>query len=314
MNKFLSQIYRNNAYKATVLKIVSFILYAWNDALSKLLTTNSQMPLSAHSVIFYQYVFAACLLIPCYGTSFRKTQKTLIYPGYHLLRAILCTLGTVMLNQSFTVMPLSYAVGFNLLSPFITIVCAYLLFQEKLSLKKAVALLISIIAYLVLLDSRHYQQTTISLQQCLMPTIALLCFQANTLVTKKLTQEKETNINLTLFLCIAMPLLLLPFEGMQFEKLSQEQIIILLQMAINGTLAIMALHQAIACVELTFLLPFGFLKYSIVSFFGYLYFLEVPNSIHTIGISISMLALFYLNHQAKENKSQLNPLQSSKSI
>ena len=283
---------------AMMLKIVSFILYAWNDALSKTLTTQAT-PLSPQSVVFYQYALAACIMMPFMLTRGNKPQKQLVSLPLHCLRLGLCTVGIVSLNQSFTVMPLSYAVGFNLLSPCLTVACAYCFFQERLSRQKLCALVFAVLAYALLLDSAKLHTTTHSLQQCLLPTIALLCFQINTLVTKKLTQMGENNVNLTVFLCMTIPLALLPFEHAPATALSANQWIILWQMALNGALAALALHQAIAMVEVTFLLPFGFLKYGIVSFFGYLYFVEIPNLIQIIGIIMTMVALMIMNHSPK---------------
>ncbi len=293
MQMNLSHFWKNRI--ATILKIISFIFYAWNDALCKKLTTDIQLPLATHSVIFYQYSIAACILVPLY---FNRKEKFRAVIGlrYHLLRAILCTCAIILLNQSFTVMPLSYAVGFNLLSPLITLAWAYLWLREPLSNKKMFALGISAIAYIILIDSSKYQSTTIlSLQQCLKPTIALLCFQANTLITKQLLHLGENNTNLTLTLFLLIPTLLLPFELQYLSNLSFNQLAVIACMAINVCVATFALHQAIAMADLTFLLPFGFLKYSIVTFFGYLYFLEIPHTNHMLGIALTMSVLYYIN-------------------
>lgn len=306
--------YLKKTQLATILKIVSFIFYAWNDALCKKLTTGSDTPLTTHTVIFYQYALAACIIVPFY-LSQKDNSKQIIGLPYHFLRTLLCTIGIILLNQSFTTMPLSYAVSFNLLSPLITVIWASVWFKESMNHKKALALSISIIAYFVLLDSSKYSSaTTLSIQSCLKPTIALLCFQANTVITKKLTQLKETNSNLTLFLFISIPLLLMPFEIPSLSKLSWQQTLTVLHMAINGAIATLALHQAIALAELTFLLPFGFLKYSIISFFGYLYFFEIPNSYHLIGILLTVSAIYQLNkiEKKKDTKPKINNIHPKK--
>jgi len=284
---------------ATALKIISFIFYAWNDALCKKLTTGSIAPLATHTVIFYQYALAACIIAPFYLYQ-KDSTKHIVGIPYHLLRTLLCTTGIILLNQSFTIMPLSYAVSFNLLSPLITVIWASIWFKESMSHQKIFALTLSIVAYFVLLDSSKYSTSTLSIQSCLKPTIALLCFQANTVITKKLTQLKETNSHLTLFLFISIPLLLMPFELQGISQLSWQQSLTILHMAINGAIATLALHQAIAFAELTFLLPFGFLKYSIISFFGYLYFFETPNTYHLIGILLTISAIYHLNRAEKK--------------
>ena len=283
---------------ATMLKIMSLVFYAWNDALSKQLTTHTTHPISPFFVVFFQYAIAGLIILPYLVRKKRIRLNGTKAGRYHLLRALLCTIGIVILNQSFQVMPLSFAVGFNLFSPCLTILCAYLFFSEKLTQHKAIGLLMSIIAYIIILDSRHHLAAPISFQQCLMPTIAMLCFQCNTMLTKQLSQKGESNLNLTMSLFITIPLLLLPLcFGSSWPTIQPSQYIILTQMALNGLLATYALHLAIASVDLTFLLPFGFLKYSIIALFGYLYFHEIPNNAHSIGIAITLVTLIFINYK-----------------
>lgn len=294
-------IIKNKKTIASVLKIISFIFYAWNDALSKQLSTQGPIAMSTHSIIFYQYFITACLLLPFYLTKTMRSHQKIIAPHYHMIRVILCTVAILLLNQSFKKMPLFYALGFNLLSPFMTVAFALVCFKEKLSAHKIKALLLSVCTYLILVQSQKgHAQNTLTLFECLKPTIALLCFQANTIVTKKLTMLKESNINLTLILFIAIPIVLLPFELSNLEIASGKQYLLLGHMAVNGAIATFALHQAISMAELTFLLPFGFLKYGIITVFGYLYFYEIPGYGHSIGIILAMISLYYLHQNEKK--------------
>lgn len=280
---------------ASILKIISFVLYAWNDALSKLLTTTSTHTLPTHTVVFYQYLFSAVLISLVYLFSSSSRQKMTGAP-YHICRILLCSCGIILLNWSFTVMPLSYAVGFNLMSPLMTIIGAYVWFRERVTYRKLLALVVSMIAYLVLLDSSRFASATpLSLQACLVPSVALLCFQINTIFTKQLCRLGESSINLTQILFIGIPLVLLPFEINHPHNLTNPQLLIIGAMALNGTLATLALNQAIALADLTFLLPIGFLKYCIVGFFGYVYFLEFPSVNHLFGISLTMIVLYWIN-------------------
>lgn len=293
----IKTMFRSQSQQATFLKIMSFILYAWNDALSKQLSTDTITPIAPLSIVFIQYAIAALLLSPCFLVQIRGNLRLPTHSHLHLIRAVLCAAGIVILNQSFQIMPLSYAVGFNLLSPCLTIVCAYYFFHEALSQRKIIAILLSVLAYVVLLDSRHDLPSDLSLQACLLPSLAMLCFQANTLVTKQLTKSHETALNLTLSLFLMIPLLLYPLHLSMhsWPSINQSQMITLCQMAINGIVAALALHRAIASVELIFLIPFGFLKYSIISGFGFLYFSEIPSMSHSVGISITLCTLILLN-------------------
>ena len=298
----IKTVIRSPMHQATCLKVISFILYAWNDALSKQLSTHATSPVAPLSIVFFQYLIAGFFLLPCFVYRLNRPIQRPTQIHLHLTRALLCAAGIVILNQSFQIMPLSYAVGFNLLSPCLTIICAYYFFHEALSKRKLIVILLSIIAYIILLDSRHDLPNDLSLQACLLPSIALLCFQANTIVTKQLARVKETTVNLTLSLFLLIPLILIPIHTttLSWPTLSSGQLITLTQMAVNGIVAAFALHRAIASVELIFLLPFGFLKYGIISSFGFLYFSEIPSLNHSVGISITLCTLILLNLKVAE--------------
>jgi drug/metabolite transporter (DMT)-like permease len=294
---------------AIALKILSFILYAWNDVLCKKLSTATALNVAEHSIIVYQYLFATCLLLPFY-LSQNKTASQLSSSNlpYHLLRGVLCATGILLLNQSFTVMPLSYAVGFNLFSPILSLSIAILWFKEQLSSQKILALSISIIAYILLIHANIKQpQVNISIQNCLKPSIALLCFQINTLITKKLTQKNETNTNMTIYLFVMITCAMIPLEYQNPSPWSFESMITIALMGAVTTLATLALHQAIQLVDVTFLIPFGFIKYAIIAFFGYICFLEIPGTSHIIGITLTVITLYILQKKETITSSPLSP-------
>lgn len=283
---------------AIMLKIISFVLYGWNDVLCKKLTTNTALLIQPHSIVCYQYFFAACFLLPFYLLQSAVAKPRQHLP-LHLLRAVLCATGILLLNQSFSVMPLSYAVGFNLFSPILSFSVAILWFKEKITTQKILALGISILAYLLLINANFQQpQAAMTLQNCLKPSIALLCFQLNTLVTKKLTQQRESNVNLTLYLFALITCAMLPLEAQHPLTWSPSILITIALMGALTTMATLALHQAIKLVDVTFLIPFGFVKYAIIAFLGYFYFLEIPNFTHLTGIALTVLTLVIL---AKNN-------------
>lgn len=293
---------------AIALKIISFILYAVNDVLCKKLATAPMHNIAEHSIIGYQYLFATCMLVPFFLSQTKKERASSNHHTYHLLRGILCATGILLLNQSFSVMPLSYAVGFNLFNPILSLSVALFWFKEKLSTQKILALSISIIAYWLLIHANFQQpQAAISLQNCLKPSIALLCFQINTLITKRLSQKNETNINMTIYLFAMIACAMIPLEYQNPSTWSFDGMMTISIMGALTTLATLALHRAIQLVDVTFLIPFGFIKYAIIAFFGYIYFLEIPGTSHMIGIALTVITLYILQKNEKQNSTQLSP-------
>ena len=121
MNPFFQiQPYHNHHKKtyAIGLKILAYTLFAWNNALSKYLSNpQSHTPLDVMSIIGYQYLFVAILLLATHASQLSSIVASIVSPKLHVLRALCNLIALTLLNHAFKNMPLTQATGFAMFSP-----------------------------------------------------------------------------------------------------------------------------------------------------------------------------------------------------
>ena len=285
---------------AIAAKLLAITLYCGNNIISKSLTTHPEHALSVEAMLFYQYGFACLLLLP-YA---HITQKAWQYPlsiTHHAGRIICCCSGLIFLHDAFKHMPVAQAVGFNIFSPFITLLGSCLLLRETITWEKLIALGLSILAYLCLLQPTSSTQPLLDLStwHVLKPSLAILCFQANTFFTKWLANQGESHFMLTASVLLCIPLCLLPDILISAQTPhSTTQVALLAWMGCNDFLAMLALNYAITKADVSFLLPLGFSKYALIAGLGYWAFHETLSLQQTLGLILGCVCVWLLQKRA----------------
>ena len=283
------------------LKILAYTLFAWNNALSKYLSNpQSNNPLDVMSIIGYQYLFVAFLLLTTHARQLTSIIKSIVSPWLHVVKALCNLLALTLLNYAFKNMPLTQATGFAIFSPCLTLVLSNIIFKEPINQRKSLSLLFGIIGYILLIQQPGISSTmgmNRSYFNLLAPSIAVMLFQANTFITKHLCNQQESSFNLTLSATVIISMGTLPYLITYPEHLSITQGAVLCIMGCNVLLAFFSINKAISLVEVSFFVPLVFIKQTIISCFGYLYFREIPSSYHLLGISFGILALTIITYK-----------------
>ena len=280
---------------AIACKLVAIILYAVNNVLSKQITTQLTTNISVETMIFYQYCFACLWLIP-YGYVQESSWTIPKQWHLHLGRMCCCCVGLILLHDAFRHMPLAQAVGFNIFSPCITLIGACVLLKEKITPTKLGVLAMSIMGYLCLLNPQSQNTTDITSWQLLQPSIAILCFQANTFLTKMLTSKNENHFYLNASIILSIPVCLLPYMiyTTQQSQPILETFFWLFCMGSNDFFAMLALNYAIAQADVSFLLPLGFSKYTLISILGFCFFGEILTTYQVMGLILGLISVWLL--------------------
>lgn len=289
----LSRNYLSNHHQAVILKLLSFLLFAWNNALSKSLSAFGEITLNVYSLLLFQYALATVILTVYLGGGLVKRIGDLKYPKLHCLRGTTGLCGLVLLHTSFKKLPLLQATGFNVLGPILGVLLSTLFLKESLCRKKCAALFTGASAYILLLAPGSVALTAGLSYDVLLPSIALLCFQANTLLTKSLSRANENQTNMLLSTLLIVTVCLLPGVVANPQLPSPYQFSVLTVMSVNLVLALLCLNYAISLTQVSLLIPLSFAKQGLNALFGWLYFMETPQVSHILGIilGISSVAL-----------------------
>ena len=287
--------------KAILCKIFAIILYALNNVLSKKMTTYSMHPLSVEATIFYQYLFACIWLVP-YSIMTKPAWNIPTRWDLHLGRIICCFCGLILLHDAFRHMPLAQAVGFNIFSPLITLLGAYVFLGEKINANKMRILCLSIGGYLLLLKPYNTTHTQLN-WHILEPSLAILCFQINTFFTKLLTRREKNHFYLNAGIIVCLPVCLLPYMlSTPALPINTEKLVWLFCMGSNDFLAMLALNYAIAKADVSFLLPLGFAKYTLITLLGFVFFQEMLSPLQIIGLSTGLMSIWLLQKKTTLKK------------
>ena len=280
--------------QAIFLKLLVFVLYYSNNALSKYLTSQLTHPLSVAQVLVYHYSIAGVILL-CFMLPYASKLPTPKHYLLHTYRITVSVIGVVLLHYSFGYMPVSEAIGLQLLGPIFSLALSYFGLAERFTLERLGLVVLAIFAQLCLFEhhvSLLHQQTP--LLAVLGPLLVVISFQLHTYFTKQLTNLGEHPFHLAWGIFFILPLVLLPQCQYATHSPTIHAFLILCVMSINALLALFILNHVISLTNMIIFIPLGLCKYSIMCFFDYLLFLKVPSQLHIVGMLSGLVCIMLL--------------------
>lgn len=288
--------------QAVFLKLLVFLLYYCNNALSKYLTSQLTHPLSVAQVLVYHYSIAGamllCFMLPYIGKL--PSPKHYILHGY---RIVVSVSGVVLLHYSFGYMSVSEAIGLQLLGPLFSLALSYYGLAERFTFERLGLIMLAIFTQLCLFEhhvSLLHQHTP--LLAVMGPILVVISFQLHTYFTKQLTNLGEHPFHLAWGIFFILPFVLLPQCLYAIHSPSVYALIILCVMSINALLALFILNHVISLTNMIIFIPLGLCKYSIMCFFDYLLFLKMPSQLHTIGMLSGLVCIMLLQSITQDER------------
>ena len=120
-----------------------------------------------------------------------------------------------------------------------------------------------------------------------------------TLIVIKILGRTESSLTTTGYMNVLLTLLSLGPALYVWQMPQGEAWLILLLIGITGTLAQLALAEALKTAETTVIMPFDFLKIVWASALGFMLFAEVPDIYTWIGAAIIFTSSFYVVYRVQ---------------
>lgn len=308
-------------------KVLSCACFAGVNTIVRYLSGNTTMikqPLPILIIIFFQTIISTILLIPFIFPrnisikSFLITKLMTKNINLQLLRILLSMLAILLWYYSLTNMPVIQAIAMSFISPILTFIGAVIFLKEKLTPKKFIAIILSIIGGILISKSdllnNHNQNLELSNTKnninhtnnkiynfhdlrILSPIIAGLLFSLDKLITRKILIRNECPKITTLYvLFFSIPLFfILILITNSWICPNYSNFFILLLTGILGAAANFAFTKSIATAEITSIMPYGITKLIFSAILSYLVFNETLNTFNmwlgVIIISISTILL-----------------------
>ena len=309
MNKILvknlddtSPFWHSPAFEGAFWKIFSCAAFAGINGIvryfSKGSVDGSIEVLPVNVMMFFQNIFGALFLLPWVfkgGITQLKTQ----YPTWHVLRIVTAVLGIYLWYLSLQRMPIAEGVALTFTGPIFTVIAAWFLLSEKLTLKRSIAIFLCISgAFIISRPDLAFQGDTQSVGfAVLFPLGSALVLALSKVFTRKLGNLGEKPTTLAIYLLVGMvPVSLLPavYEWVNPKLVHWPWLIVLGFLAAAAHLSFAKAYQL---AEVTFLTPFGFSKFFLSMLVGYYLFGELPTESLWIGTLVIFSGILILSYR-----------------
>ena len=252
---------------AIALTIVTFILFALQDTVSKFLVADY----SVFQILWVRYAvsFSLALLILSLSGDWAQLSSTR-HPVQNILRAAILAVETLLAILSFRYLPLAMAETLILTFPFFVTLLSFSVLNEPVGPRRRLAVLAGFFGVLLVLRPGFDFQPAM-----LLGLSCGLMFGAYTLMTRRLTRTENPNAMLVWVTGIGFIFssLLAPYNWKTPEPLDFGLMVLI---GCIATLAHFLLIKALFMAQAIVVQPF---TYSIVLagiFFGYIFFDEIP--------------------------------------
>lgn len=248
----------------------------------------------------FQNLFGVLFLLPViynFGLSNLKTK----YPLLHGIRVLMAVLGIMLWYKSLKHMPIAESLALSFTGPIFTVIAAWLFLKESLRLPRILAVILSLSGAFIIArpDLAFVNSQNLNLGfAVLFPIGSALALAWNKLITRNLGSKGETPQALATYLLVFMaPVSLIPaLYDWQTPMAHHWPWLALL--GLLAALAHLSFGKAYALAEVTFLTPFGFLKFFLSAAVGYFAFNEFPsNPALWLGLSIIGLSILLINYK-----------------
>ena len=242
---------------------------------------------------FLRYLLGLLIICPFVIQQIGKTDRSIPILKYGV-RGTLHGFAVVLWFYSVSNAPLSDVTAINYLTPIFTTIGAVIVFKEKLTKDRLLAIILSIFGAILILKP-GIEAISLGKSAQLLSTIL---FAASYLITKSLTKTEGTTLivfMLTLFATIT----LFPFAAINWSSPSMNDLVLLMGIAILATLGHYFMTKAVAVAPLSVTQPVIFLQLIWSTLIGLVVFGEPLDFLISCGGGVIVVAITQLAYFEK---------------
>jgi len=285
---------KNTQLKGISWMIIHCFVISCVVVLAKLL---GQKGYGTMQVVFFHSFVAFILLLPVAIYKEGKNLVTTKYLFLHLLRGFLGVVSLFLYFYALKFIPLTDGRAVALFGPVITFIFAVIFFKEKINLKVALALLLSLAGGYIIINPGGVSLHAMSL----LILIAMIMWSVIDLIIKKLSY-KESTIKQMLYLTGLLSLFSVGFAVLDWKSPDNSvDWFLLILIGVIFLFNSMAIFLAIKYANLTTIMPFdfsGMIFSAVLSFFVFGEIIKINTLIGSVIVFISSLYLIYFESKA----------------
>lgn len=283
-------------------KMLSIAAFAIVNAVVKVLSSGSDSVFGIYAslpiaeLIFFQYMISSILIYPMVAHS--KTLVPKQYKFWHGARVGFAILGIFCWAQGIKLLPLGQCVALGFLSPIFTVLGAWLFLKEPMTSNRIYAICLSFIGALVITNPFDQLVQHTFQPASLLPIIGSICFAADKILNRFLSNKGEKALDLTFLLVFGVAPVALLLALPNWVTPSFEHIPLLIIMGLCSALSNFALTKSCALADVTFITPLGLFKFIINVGVGSLIFFEQSTNLTLwLGTSFVLISVTLLTNE-----------------
>lgn len=252
-------------------------------------------------ISFFRNAFGFIVFAPWlmkYGLGVMYTRRL----GMHGLRAVLNVLAMFAFFTALSITPLAQVTALGFTAPIFAALLSVVLLGERFRMRRWAALIVGFAGTLVILRPGFQ---TIDLGSVLVLVSAVLW--GITMIVIKVLARTESSMTITVYMNLLLTLLSLGPALYVWQTPQPGTWIWLLLIGVLGTLAQVALAQALKETEAGVVMPFDFLKLLWTSILGFVFFTEVPDLFIWLGGAIVFASTTYLAYRESQLRKSDEP-------
>ncbi|THH35736.1 DMT family transporter [Aliishimia ponticola] len=278
-----------------ILLMLGFCVVApMGDAVAKLL--GERLPLG--EILFVRFAVQALMLAPLVwltGRAWRMRGRVL---ALTFLRTILHIIGIGAMFTALQYLPLADAVAIAFVMPFIMLLLGKMVLGEEVGARRLIACIVGFIGTLFVIQPSFAEVGW----PALLPLAVAVNFSVFMLVTRQIAKDTDPvglqTVSGFMAIAIMAPLLLVArgsgLEVLEIVPPDGYETMLLLGIGVLGTVAHLLMTWSLRYAPSATLAPMQYLEIPFATIFGWVIFKDLPNTLATVGIMITISAGLYI--------------------
>ena len=235
-------------------------------------------------IVFSRYSSQLILLLIIFNKN-TYSHLSSQFPLLQILRGALLLVTTCFMFSGLAYLPFAENIAIYMIGPVITLILAFFILKEKISLTHMVIVVIGLIGAIIISkpNSNTFNYAII------FPFLAALCFAFFTISTKFLNTS-DSNQTTLLYTAISGSILSLPFVFFYWETPDFNQLSLMFCLGLLATIGHFFFIEALKVINASFAAPFVYLTVLLAAFWGFFIYNEIPDRNTVLGAFLIILA------------------------
>lgn len=264
------------------------------DSIAKLLGGTTPVGV----LVFIRFAVQSLILIPLVGLTGRHWRMRGRLMWLALIRTVLHIIAIAAMFSALQYLPLADAVAIAFVMPFIMLLLGKCVLGEEVGMRRLIACGVGFAGTLLVIQPSFVQVGAAAL----LPLVVAVAFALFMLVTRQIAKDTDPialqAVSGVMATVLLLPVLALGTLGniweLSFIVPERESHLLLIGVGVLGTVAHLFMTWSLRYAPSATLAPMQYLEIPVATFFGWLIFHDLPDSMAAVGIGITVAAGLYV--------------------